>query len=249
MKKNIFKIALPLMLITAFALNLPPQKDKKEKPAKEHNQKPGKPIKANDQGNKGNQGNKNNAGNKQDNSNNPGNNGKNKSKENRNKGNRGNDNALYSMKWNRDNFKDRKKLKDQKKVTICHKINRTGEHPVSLTVSENAVKAHLNHGDVRGECPVVNDRRFSNIFLRNRADYYNLLENTQGKAYYSRSILDYALERLTTSRLQLATMRNNNLAAEDIQRKEATVVELEQNVSVLQTLLNVAVGLVASRLQ
>lgn len=248
MKKNFFKITLPLMLITAFALNLPPQKDKKDKPAKAQNQKPGKPIKANEQGNKGNQGNKNNAGNKQDNRDNS-NNGNSKSKENRNNGNNGNDNALYSMKWNRDNYKDRKKIKDQKKVTICHKINRTGELPVSLTVSENAVKAHLNHGDVMGECPVVNDRRFSNIFLRNRTDYYNLLENTQGKAYYSRSILDYALERLTTSRSQLAIMRNNNLAAEDIQRKEATVVELEQNVSLLQTLLNVAVGLVASRLQ
>jgi hypothetical protein len=65
---------------------------------------------------------------------------------------------------------------------------------------------------------------------------------------YSRSILDYALERLAASRLQLTTLQNNNMPAADIQRKQATVVELEQNVSLLETLIGVTANIVANKL-
>jgi hypothetical protein len=44
-------------------------------------------------------------------------------------------------------------------------------------------------------------------------------------------------------------MQNNNYPAADIQRREATVVDLEQNVSVLETVLGVAATLIANKLQ
>jgi hypothetical protein len=36
------------------------------------------------------------------------------------------------------------------KVTICH---NTDNNPHEITVSENAVPAHLKHGDILGACP------------------------------------------------------------------------------------------------
>ena len=118
-----------------------------------------------------------------------------------------------------------------------------------LQVSSNALKAHMGHGDVMGDCPAITDRRWSDVFLRNRSGYYNTIYQTQDQVYYSRSVLDYALARLTNSRLQLATMQNNNLPLADVQRKQASVVELEQNVSLLETVLGVAASLIVNKLQ
>lgn len=164
----------------------------------------------------------------------------------RDKNDHNNNSAGYS--WNRENFKDRKKLKNAEKVTICHKFRSNNEPGVTINVSSNALKAHMNHGDVTGACPVVADNRYSDAYLRRRADYYNYLQNTQEQVIYSRSILDYALERLTNSRLQLVTLRNNNAPVVEIQRKEAVIVQLERNVSLLETVLGVAANLVAQKL-
>lgn len=155
----------------------------------------------------------------------------------------------HEYKWNRKNFYDRKKIKNQDKVTICHKFNKGDEQAVSIRVSSNAVNAHMNHGDIMGECPAINNKRYSDDFYRNRTDYYNTVQQGQEQVYYSRSILDYAVERLTGSRLQLVTMQRNNLPLAEIERKQATVLELEQNVSLLETLLNVAATLIANKFQ
>ncbi|HSN60579.1 MAG TPA: hypothetical protein VLR49_06575 [Ferruginibacter sp.] len=169
--------------------------------------------------------------------------------ENNNRVNYQKDYALYGYNWDRENFKNRKKIKNQEKVSICHKFNSGAESAVTIKVSANAAKAHLNHGDIMGECPVVAGNRYSNTYLSNRTNYYNTLQNSQEQITYSSSILDYALSRLTNSRLQLATMQNNNMPLADIQNKQAAVVDLEQNVSLLETLLGVAVNIVASKLQ
>lgn len=42
---------------------------------------------------------------------------------------------------------------DCDKVTICHIPPGNPENPQTITVSENAVSAHLAHGDTLGPCP------------------------------------------------------------------------------------------------
>ena len=264
MKKYISIFSFSLLLIAALLLTASTQQEKNNKGNKEQQQnkgkgqeKTGKPGKE-DNGKMGND--KNNGQpdkmDKKDNNDNKYNNGKNEMNDNKDKNNKmsnrnnGKVDVINGYDWNRENFKERKKIKNQDKVNICHKFNRESENPVTISVSANAVKAHINHGDVMGNCPVITGgRRYSDIFVRNRTDYYNTLQNSQEQVYYSRSILDYALGRLTNSRLQLTTMQNNNMPLADIQRKEASVVELEQNVSLLETLIGVAANLVANKFQ
>ena len=40
------------------------------------------------------------------------------------------------------------------KVTICHRTESDKKPSVTITVSENAVDAHMAHGDTLGPCPV-----------------------------------------------------------------------------------------------
>jgi hypothetical protein len=157
-------------------------------------------------------------------------------------------NTVYGYNWDNENFYDRKKIRNQDKVTICHKFSSSNDG-VAINVSENAVKAHLNHGDILGDCPRYDNRRYSDVYYRNRTDYYNTLQNTQEQVYYSQSILDYALARLTNGRSQLVTMQNNNAPQADIQRRQQSVVQLEQNVSLLESLIGVAANVVANKLQ
>jgi hypothetical protein len=270
MKKKIRIFGSAILLVAALTLTASAQPGKNNKENKEQQQNPGK---GNGHANKGNSGNSNTK-NEQPHAkmNGQGNQGKkenasvygkdrkddNRNKElhgnharadNRNLGQTGKDQEQYGYNWNRENFKERQKIRNQDKVTICHKFNNDNEPAVTIRVSANALKAHMNHGDVMGECPTITDKRFSDIFIRNRRDYYNTVSTTQDQVYYSRSILDYALGRLTNSRLQLANMQNNNLPLADIQRKQATVGELEQNVSLLETVLGVATNLIANKLQ
>ena len=240
-----------VLIIVAFTPQQPAKKDQKEQNQGKGNQKnkdnQGKNEVNNNKGGKNvnaneNKGQNEGKGNKPDNDNrgNSGNNGNNANKDK--------DVKAERYDWDRETFKDRRKFKNKEKVVLCHKFNRGDEPAVSIRVSSQALKAHMDHGDVIGECPVVDRGRFSDMFLWRRADYYNSLQEGQDQVVYSRSILDYALARLADSRLQLATYRNNNMPPAEIQRKEATVVELEQNVSLLETVLGVAAGLLANKL-
>jgi hypothetical protein len=204
-------------------------------------------IKGNSGNNNGNQGHNGNQSNNGNNGNkaNKGNQGE-KSNQGKNDEARGRNEEGY--KWDRETFKDRKKIRNQEKVTICHKPDAKDEPGVTIKVSANAVKAHMNHGDLMGVCPAVKDNRYSNDFLEKRTGYYTTLEDTREQVVYSRSVLDYALERLAASRIQLAAMQANKVPLVEIQRKQVVVTELEQNVSLLETLIGTAANLLVNKL-
>jgi hypothetical protein len=274
MKKQLTVLGISVLIVTGAAItayaqqkdNKGKKEQKQDQPKGNGNGKQGKQGNGNASKNKnngrtGNDNNqKDNQGKNNGNDKSARNNGNNNS-DNGNKGNgnnannngskdkSNNNNAKDGYSWNDDNFKDRKKLKDQEKVTICHKVNKNNEPGVTLRVSSNATKAHMNHGDAMGECTATANGKFSDIFLRKRTDYYNTLQNSYEQVSYSRSILDYAVQKLTNSRLQLANMQNNNVPRAELERKQATVAELEQNVSLLETLIGVTANLVINKLQ
>ncbi|MBA2745171.1 MAG: hypothetical protein H0U44_02995 [Flavisolibacter sp.] len=256
MKKQIILLVSFLMLLAVLSftgLENDQEKDNGKGQDKGKNQdkqgkgKEGKKDKSGNQGNTGNNGNKGN----QDNAGNNGNQGNNKDK----KGLPGNaGNAARSVlggknmyNWDKESFKGRQKIRSQEKVTICHKVN-SNEPSVTIRVSSNALKAHMNHGDVMGACAAVNDNRFSNIFLNRRSEYYNVVENNYEQVSYSQSVLDYALSRLGQSRQQLLVMQSNNAPASEIQQKQAAVTELEQNASLLEVLLSEAANLLVNKI-
>lgn len=247
MKKQIILLGFSFLMIAAVAFKTVTQQEKN--PKKEQKQNQAKKQEKGTKPDKTNPGQNDNKGqpNKKD-QDQP---GKNTVKDNQGKNDdrgKGNFDMKDGYKWDRETFKDRNKIKNQEKVTLCHKFNNANEPAVTIRVSSSAVNAHMNHGDVRGDCPAVTNSRFSDIFLRNRTDYYNNLQDHYEQVYYSRSILDYALARLANSRQQLAIMQNNNMPVADIERKQVIVVELEQNVSLLERLLGVAANLVVNKL-
>ncbi len=198
----------------------------------------------NDSKDKSNNGKGNDNGNYKDKDNGRGNDDKDKDN-----GNNGKYKMKDGFKWDDETFRDRGKfVKNNEKVTICHKAGNKNEPSVTIRVSENALQAHMNHGDVMGECTEVNNGTFSDIFIKRRTDYYNTLQDSYEQVNYSRSILDYALERLTGARTQLVSLERNNASASDIERKRLLVVDLEDNVSLLQRLVGITANLVADRL-
>jgi hypothetical protein len=257
MKKQLTIIGFSALIITAVAFQNEKGQQEKNKNKKEQQQNPSNKQGKEGKENAGKNENKGKQGNKNEDHENHGNddvknNGQNEGHDNSGKKDdmgRNNNEMKDGFKWDRETFKDRKKYKNGEKVALCHKFNKEDEPAVTITVSSHAVKAHMNHGDVMGDCPAESNKRYSDVFLRNRTDYYNTIQNHYEQVSYSRSILDYALARLTNSRQQLVTMQNNNTPVAEIERKQATVVQLEQNVSLLETLVGVAANLVVNKLQ
>lgn len=261
MKKQLTVLGISVLLISSVIITAftPQEKDKNKQ---EQKQEKGKGQEKSNKEGKGNAGKNNNdqAQGKKDEKAKPGRdqaNERGRNNDNKNNG-RNDDNSPssknnrakgFDYKWDRETFKDRDKIKGGEKVTLCHKFNSGDEPAVTIRVSVHAQKAHMAHGDVIGECAEIRDDRFSDNFLRRRTDYFNNLQESQEQVLYSRSILDYALERLTNSRLQLTRLQNSNAPRTDIERKQATVLELEQNVGLLETLLGVTANLIANKLQ
>lgn len=274
MKKRITIFSLAFLLVTAIGVSAfqqdkgkGNQKEQKQDKGKDQNKgnqgkdnakndNPGK----SDQGNKGNdyRANKDNQG--RGNSDNAG-----KGNDNRGNGNNDNDNgpgnsdrAKIKMSKNdkgrpiyvfdQETFRNRDEyFGKNKKVTICHKFNGD-EPPVNINVSVNAQEAHLNHGDILGECPAINNGVFSDIFLDRRNEYYNILQRNYEQQVYSRSILDYALDRLGIYRTELATLQSSGAPASVVQSRQVAIVDLEQNVSLLERVLGVAATLAVNEL-
>lgn len=140
--------------------------------------------------------------------------------------------------WGINNWADRKHPKSQKKVNICH--NPSGNdsgNSVTINVSENAVQAHLNHGDIVGNCSNNYSDRWSREYIKSRETVYNTYEQTYETMSYSESLLKYAMEKLLGVKTNLNTSRLN-LSTQEVQRREGLILDLQNNVTDLENQLD-----------
>ena len=142
--------------------------------------------------------------------------------------------------WGFDNWAQRKYPKNQKKVTICHNPSGDGSgNSVTINISENAVQAHLNHGDQIGNCTNNYSDRWSPGYIQSREDVYNRYEQTYETMSYSEALLKYALEKLLGVRTNLNTNRVN-LSSQEVQRREGLILDLQNNVTDLENQLSLS---------
>lgn len=123
-----------------------------------------------------------------------------------------------------------------KKVTICHKPNGN-VYPVMISVSANAVNAHLRHGDYLGECRNYDRSRYSNKYWNTRNNYYNQYSQTTETLSFGEQLLITAIDVLTNRRTQLANSRST-LQEDELRRKEAAIINLQNDVYNLQNSLD-----------
>ena len=140
--------------------------------------------------------------------------------------------------WNVNNRSDRKLPKDHKKVTVCHKPDGNGANGVNISISENALKAHLNHGDQAGNCNIDYSDRWSTNYVKSRENVYNSYEQSWETMSYSEALLKLAAEKLLGIKTNLSQTRST-LSTQEIQRREALIFELENNRNSLDTQLGV----------
>lgn len=142
------------------------------------------------------------------------------------------------LDWGLNDFSNRKRPGNQKKVTICHNPGGQGSNPVTINVSENAVQAHLNHGDQLGNCTVNYSDRWSSNYINSRENVYNTYEQTWETMSYSEALLRLAAEKLLGVKTDLNRTRST-LTSQEIQRREALIYELQNNVNLLDNQLGV----------
>jgi hypothetical protein len=142
------------------------------------------------------------------------------------------------LDWGLNDFGNRKRPGNQKKVTICHRPGGQGSNPVTINVSENAVQAHLNHGDQLGNCTMNYSDRWSSNYINSRENVYNTYEQTWETMSYSEALLRLAAEKLLGVKTDLTRTRST-LTSQEIQRREALIYELQNNVNTLDNQLGV----------
>jgi hypothetical protein len=141
--------------------------------------------------------------------------------------------------WNLNDFANRKHPKDQKKVTICHKPSTDGnDNGVTISVSENALKAHMNHGDESGECKNNNSGRWSDSYVKSRENVYNTYEQSWERMSYGEALVRIAASKLLGLKSNLDQNRSM-LSAQEIQRREVLISDLETNTNSVNTQLGI----------
>ncbi|MDF3077142.1 MAG: hypothetical protein K0S09_1031 [Sphingobacteriaceae bacterium] len=136
-----------------------------------------------------------------------------------------------NVDWGFDRYTERRRPGNGKKVTICHRTS--GEYPVTINVSEHAVQAHMNHGDNMGGCNVNYSDRWTPNYIEARQSVYNTYEQTWETMSYSEALLRYAAEKLLGIRSNL-TLYRPTLSNQEIQRREALIYELQNNINALE---------------
>ena len=164
----------------------------------------------------------------------------NKSNGNRNKSH-GNSKMLNGKRdididWNFRNFADRKHPRNQKKVTVCHNPSNDRSRGVTINISENALQAHINHGDEIGNCNIDYSDRWSLNYVKSRENVYSTYEQAWETMSYSQILLKVAMEKLLGIQTNLNSTRST-LTTNDIQRREALIYELQNNVNSLENQL------------
>jgi len=140
--------------------------------------------------------------------------------------------------WGINNWAQRKHPKNQKKVSICHNpAGNDSGNSVTINISENAVQAHLNHGDIIGNCTTNYSDRWSSKYIQSRETVYTNYEQTYETMSYSEALLKYAMEKLLGVRTNLNTSRVN-LTTQEVQRREGLILDLQNNVTDLENQLD-----------
>jgi len=144
------------------------------------------------------------------------------------------------VNWDLSNFANRKHPKNQKKISICHKPNASGSgNPVNISISENALNAHLNHGDQIGNCTMNYSDRWSDNYIKSRESVYTVYEQSYETMSYSEALLKYAAEKLLGVKTNLNTNRVN-LSTQEVERREVLILDLQNNVTSLEDQLQVS---------
>ncbi|HET8828836.1 MAG TPA: hypothetical protein VFM79_05820 [Pelobium sp.] len=138
--------------------------------------------------------------------------------------------------WNGDRYDEVKKPKGNKKVSLCHKPNGS-DYPVTINVSENALQAHLRHGDYQGECKDWDRSSYSDTYWNTRTDYYNQYVQTTETLSVGEQLLALAIEKLTGARTQLTTLRPT-LSPTEINRREVAIINLQNDTYSMQQTLD-----------
>jgi hypothetical protein len=254
---NLLRIGvLPLILFTAFAFtNLQPGKKEKEQQEREKDKSKSQPAsKGKNENAKAEQNNSSKGNDHKVNGNDNRNGNDHKVNENRkdqmqqgdkvagtrNKSH-GNSKIMNGKRdseinWGMENFAERKHPKNQKKVTICHNPSGGGSNGVSINVSENALQAHMNHGDNTGNCNIDYSDRWSSNYVKSRENVYNRYEQTWETMSYSEALLNLAVSKLLGLRTNLDNSRST-MNSSEIQRREALILDLQNNVNSLDTQL------------
>jgi hypothetical protein len=134
-----------------------------------------------------------------------------------------------------DDYKS-KKPNNNKKVNICHKTDGSN-YPTSITVSENALKAHLNHGDSQGNCNDFDRSIYTKNYWDARNGYYNQYYQTTETLSFGEQLLVNAIDVLTNRRSQLNATRTT-LTPVQVQKREVVLIDLQNNVYDLQNSLD-----------
>ena len=146
--------------------------------------------------------------------------------------------------WNVNDFKNRKNPKDQKKVSVCHNpTDGDSNNGVTINISENALKAHMAHGDKMGNCTIDYGDRWSKDYVKSRENVYNTYEQTWERMSYGEALTRLAAEKLFGIRSNLDRSRTT-LQAPEIQRREALILDLQNNLNAMNNQL----GLTRQRL-
>lgn len=263
-QKNILKISfLPLVFLTAIAFITNSQPDKKNnQDKKENREQVQNGNKGQEQNRKGNENHSSKGnvqksnGNKNENQPQDKNNQGKKSPDNdqgKGKSNNSHEGSYKSngnnktmngkrdadINWNLDRFADRKNPKNQKKVTICHNPSDKSSNSVNINISENALQAHLSHGDRIGDCKIDYSDRWSSNYVRSRENVYNTYEQAWETMSYSEALLQLAAQKLLGYRTNLDRERST-LTLNEIQRREALVLDLQNNVNSLDNQLGIS---------